>query len=322
MNKVKSLLLSALFLCGITAASGQSIEEAGAKFEEARELAKVNKLDEAVPALEKAIEMADAVTDNENSIALSEAAKKLLTQIYIKLGANEIKEKNFDGAIAKFSKAEELATMYGIGDLRRQAARFGSSAYLAKGIDMFNSKNYAEALDVFKKGYEQDNKNVKLALFTAQAYAETGDLVNAAELFKQVIETGTANSKYAEEAKDAKQYLSTYFLVSAQEDAVANNLDKVIETVDKVLAIDPSNAMAQLMPIQVANNLKKYDVVISRGVAALQQSLDEETASNINLLLGVAYQNMENKAKALEALGKVTGEKAADAKVLIADINK
>lgn len=322
MTKVKALFFSLILLCGVTSVHGQSVQEAGAKFEEARELVKANKLVEAIASLEKSIEIADQVTDDESSITLGDAAKKLLSQLHLKQGVDFIKAKSFDNAIASFGKAEEIASMYGIGDVRRQASRLGSSAYLAKGIDLFNNKNYAESLEVFKKGYEQDSKNIKLVLFTAQAYAETGDLDKAADMFKQVIDAGKENSKYAEDAKSAQGYLSTYFLVEAQEDAAANNLDKVIVSVNKVLVIDPANSVANLMPIQVANNLKKYDVVISRGEEALKNVTDEATLSNINLLLGVAYQNMDNKAKALSALAKVTGDKAPEAKAIIADINK
>lgn len=322
MNKVKVLFLSALVLCGITSVSGQSVQEAGAKFDEARELVKANKVGEAIPVLEKSIEMADAVTDDESATSVAEAAKKLLAQLYLVQGVEQVKAKNFDEAIVKFGKSEELATMYGIGDIKRQAARMGSSAYLAKGIDLFNNKNFEEALTVFKKGYEQDGKNINLALFTGQAYAETGDLTSASALFKQVIEAGTENSKYAKDAENAKKYLSTYCLVEASNAAEANNLEKVIADVDQVLAIDPTNGVAQLLPIQVANNLKKYDVVIERGEKALASVTDPATLSDINLLLGVAYQNKENKAKALQALGKVTGDKATEAKAIIAEINK
>lgn len=322
MKRLRVLSLSLLMLCGVSVAAAQSIQEAGAKFEQARELLKANKVEEAIPVLEQSIEMADAVEEDENAVTLSEQAKKMLAQVYLKLGVNDIKEKKYDQAIAAFAKAEDIATRYGVGDVKRQASRFVSSAYLAKGIDSFNNKDYTTALEVFKQGYEMDDKNIKLVLFIGQAYAETGDLVNASEMFKKVIDAGAENSKYAEDATAAKGYLSSYFLVDASKAAGENNIEKVIASVENVLAIDPTNGTAHLLPIQVANNLKKYDIVIERAEKALTTVTDEAMLSEINLLLGVAYQNKDNKAKALEALGKVTGAKGNDAKAIIAEINK
>ena len=75
------------------------------------------------------------------------------------------------------------------------------------------------------------------------------------------------------------------------------------------------------MLIQTANNLKKYDIVVANGAEAYAAQQDEAQKANIAYLLGVAYQNRGNNAKAIEWLKKVTaGGNVAAAKALASEL--
>lgn len=320
--KLKTIILSALLLCGFSAIQAQTIEEAVAKFNEGKQQAAAKEFAKAIPIVEQALTMAETITDNEGAGALSEDIKKLIPQLYLMDGVTLFNSKKYTNAIDQLMKAEDMASKYGNADVRRNASRFVSTAYMAIGIESFNNKDFTKALEAFTKGYDQDPKNVKLALYTAKSYAEIKDLEAAAKLYQEIIAAGTENSKYAADAADAKNDINNYFLAAAAEAATAKDLDNTIKCVDQILAMDPTNDKAQLLVIQCANNLKKYDEVVARGAAAAEAQLTADAKSDIYLLLGVAYQNRGNNAKAIEFLKKVTaGSSVAQAQQLVKDLS-
>ncbi len=319
--KLKTSILALALCLGAVNASAQSIAETGEKFKNALEFLKANNIVDAIPLLEQAVEEAAEITEDDRAVELGENAKKVLSQAYLKQGVTFVKEQKFNEAIAIFTLAEEFADANGIGNLKRKAAYMASAAYMAMGIESFNAKDFNKSLEIFKQGLESNSRSIELKLYTAKSYAELGDLANAAPLFKNIIETAAANSKYENEGNTAKADLSTYFLIAASKAAEEKNLDSVIIITDQILAVDPTNAPSQMLVVQLANNLKKYSVVAQKGENAAAAQTDETLKSEVYFLLGIALQNLENNAAAKNAFAKVVaGDKVAQAKTLNAEI--
>ncbi|MDE5944634.1 MAG: tetratricopeptide repeat protein [Rikenella sp.] len=315
MKQIK--LLGAMLVAVITigSASAQSVEEVGLKMKEAGELLNNKKLVEAIPVLEEVIRMGNAAGADAADI-VSEAQKYLPT-CYQQKGADLYKAQKIDEAIEAFTRASDLADLQGDVMMTRKMGRTVSQLYMMQGIAAFNGKNYAKALESFGKGREQDPDNVQLAYFTAKSHAELKELDKAIELYKQVIERGTENSKFEKQAADAKADMDNYLLVATSEAAKAGDIEKV----QAYVAAIPENANANLLLIQTANNLKKYDIVTAKGAEAYAAQTDDAQKSNVAYLIGVAFQNRGNNTKAAEWLRKVTaGQYVAQAKALLADV--
>lgn len=299
----------------VLSASAQTKEDVALKMKEAGELINSKKLVEAIPVLEEVVKMGQAV--GADAVDITSQAQKLLPTCYQQKGANLYKEQKIDEAIAAFSKAEDMADLQGDVMMSRKMGRTISQLYMMQGINSFNSKDYTKALESFQQGIKQDPENIQLAYFTAKSYAELNQLDQAIELYKQVITAGADNSKYAKQAADAKADMDNYLLVAASTAAQAGDVEKVKTYVEAI----PENADANLLLIQTANNLKKYDVVVASGATAYAAQTDDARKSDIAYLTGVAFQNTGNSAKAIEWLGKVTaGDNVAAAKQLKTDI--
>ncbi|MDE6499114.1 MAG: hypothetical protein K2K83_00195, partial [Rikenella sp.] len=269
----------------------------------------------AIPVLEEVCRMGAAAGADAADIVTE--AQKYLPMCYQQKGADLYKAQKIDEAIAAFTKAGDLADLQGDVMMTRKMGRTVSQLYMMQGIAAFNGKDYAKALESFGKGREQDPDNVQLAYFTAKSYAELKELDKAVELYKQVIERGTENSKFEKQAADAKADMDNYLLVANSEAAKAGDSEKV----QAYVAAIQENASANLLLIQTANNLKKYDVVTAKGAEAYAAQTDEAQKSNVAYLIGVAFQNRGNNAKAAEWLRKVTtGQYVAQAKALLADV--
>lgn len=315
MKQVKLWGVALVAALTVLGASAQTKEEVGLKMKEAGELINNKKLVEAIPVVEEVIKMGQAV--GADAVDITSEAQKLLPKLYLQKGVESVRAQKLDEAIAAFEKAENLADLQGDVMTTRQAGRFVSNIYMSIGITSFNAKDYTKALESFQKGLKQDPENIQLAYFTAKSYAEMGQLEQAMELYKQVIAAGTENSKYAKQATDAKADMDNYMLVAASEAAQAGDIEKV----QTYVAAVPENADANLLLIQTANNLKKYDVVVAKGADAYAAQTDDAKKSDVAFLIGVAYQNKGNNAKAAEWLRKVTaGSNVAAAKELLTSV--
>lgn len=302
-------------------AAAQTMEDAVAKYEAAMGAMKEKKLPEAVKLLEAAADM--GIDLGEDGAELVRECQGIIPKVYLQMGMAAAQAKKFDEAIAELLKCEELADLYGDVTTKRNASRFISNVYMVKGTEAFNAKDYAKALESFQKGYEQDPANIKLAAYTAKSLAELGKLEEAAPIYKTVIEAAAANSKFEADGVAAKEDLVIYTLVAASEAGQADNWDGVVKYTDQVFQVIPNEPQSSLLLIQMANKLKKYDVIIEKGVAAAEAQTADDKKADVYLLVGDAYQNKGNKDKAIEMLKKVTsGAGVATAKQIISDLSK
>lgn len=317
MKSLKVLVATFALLLAANIANAQSLEDASNKYMAAIEKIKTSSFSEAADLLKEAMNL--GLDLGEEGMDLVKEVQGLLPKVYLQNGVADLKAQKYEDAIAKLLVCEETADLYGDAQTMRQASRIISGAYQMQGATAFNNKDYQTALDSFSKGYAQDPSNIKLAALTAKAYAELGDLDKALPIFNQVVETGTANSKYAEDAESASRDIAMYVGVAVSAAAEAKDMEKVLALADLV----PQNADIALLALQVANNAKQYQTVIARAQNAAAVQLNPDTASSIYFLLAIAYNNTANNPKAIETLAKVTsGPDVAAAKALAAELKK
>ena len=160
--KLWGMTLAAAML--VIGASAQTKEEVGLKMKDAGELINNKKFVEAIPVLEEVIKMGQAV--GADAVDITTEAQKMLPQLYLQKGVVAVQAKKMDEAIAAFEKAENLADLQGDVMTTRKAGRFVSNIYMAIGLNSFNAKDYAKALESFQKGLAQDTANIQLTYFT------------------------------------------------------------------------------------------------------------------------------------------------------------
>ena len=321
MKRIKGVFVLACALMVSAAVSAQTLDDVHNSFNAAAELINGKKFVEAIPVLEKTVSQGMAV--GADAMPVVQQAQGLLPVCYLRKGLIAASAKNYEEAIASLDKAAELGELYGKLSIRTRAISTISKVYMASGADAFNSKDYAKAIEIFTKGYEKNPKDLQLALQLAKSYAESGDMAKASEVYTNIISMGDKHSSFKEPADQAKQEFTTYILVEASKAAEGNKLDEVIASTDKILSFDANNAVAHMLRVQVANNVKDYDKVIAMGEAAAAAQTDDVNKSNAYFLLGAAYQNKDNKAKAIECYKKVlAGDNVATAKQQIAALSK
>ena len=321
MNKLK--LVAALFAAALVSGplAAQTVDEVNTKFNEAAELINAKKLPDAIPALEQTIELGLKV--GEEALPTVQQAQKLLPNCYYYKGGITARSGDMEGALAALTKASELGELYGDMKTVNNAKNLISQVYRALGADAFNNKEYAKAAEIFSKGFEANPTDTELGLNLAKSYAEMGDKAKAYEVYGQIIALEGRHSKYAEPAQQAKEEMATYVLLDAQEAAKNNNLDEVVALTQQVFDVDSTNAAAAMFRLQTATNLKKYSDAVKFGEFAVTVQTDPALKSDAYFLLGAAYQNLENKDKAIAAYKNVlAGDNVATAKAQIDALSK
>lgn len=301
--------------------NAQSYDDVVDKYNAAAELVSGKKYVEAIPALEEVVKLGQEVGGDANEIVTN--AQKLIPACYLRIGGAYAQQQNWDMAIENLEKAAELGELYGDVASIRNANGMISKVYTASAAEAFNGKDYAKAIEIFSKGYAANPTDTDLALNLAMSYGELGDIENAAKIYNEIIALEERHSKYKEPAATAREKLGYYMTIDVQKAIENKDMNKAYELMEGILASEPNNAIVGMMMLQVAGNNKQWDRIIAYGEKAAEAQETPELKSNAYYLLGAAYQNKNNNAKAVENYKKVTaGDNVANAKTQIAALNK
>lgn len=314
MKSLKTAIATLAAILAVNVMSAQvTVAQVNAKFNEAAALLNAQKTSEALPVLEEVIKM--GMEAGGDAVETVQQAQKLLATCHYSKGLSLAKGRNLEGALVEFNAANQTGELYGDISTARKAKQMISKVYTMMGAEAFNNKDYAKAADVFAQGYEVNPSDTKLALNLAVSYCEMGDKVKGYAIYKDVMALESRHSKYAEPAAEARTKLAEYLLLDASDVAKAGVKDSTYTAIEKVLELDPKNAAAHIMRIQTATNAQDWTKVIEWGESAAAAQATAEAKSDAYFYLGAAYQNTENKAKAIETYAKVVaGNNVAEAK--------
>jgi tetratricopeptide (TPR) repeat protein len=315
MNKIKFLLATA----ALVVATSVSAQDINAKYAEAAAAVKAKNYAAAVPLFEQVIAEGDIEADG----AIVTGSRQALPQAVFMLGGAAFQGGKHDEALKQFSKAAELAELYGNAAVLNNARTWISRTVMTQGASAFNAKDYATAAAIFQKGYDANPNDSALGLNLAMSYSGLKDFEKSAPIYKRIIEMAADDSRFEEHAAKARENWSLDVIEGANEKAKADDVEGAIAVVDGLLAVIPGDAAVNYTRLTIYNNSKNYAKVIELGESAAAAQTTPEGASDVWYLVGAAYQNQQNLPQAIAAYGKVTaGDNVAAAKTQITELNK
>lgn len=243
----------------------------------------------AAPAFQQLIDKGSEATDPDVQGYVA-TARQNLPRVYFMLGGAAAQAGKLDDALANFKKSAELAELYGN---RSQVGQ---------------SNGWVDRISAelgLQRGREQ-----------AEAAMQTADL----EQYAQAMKTfGTVvaldATRYADQIQKAQAQMDLYTRNMVALMQQKGNNDAVIAMADRMIAADPADALAHRIRQQTLFAKKDYAAVVEASTAALAAQKDDAGRSEVNYVLGAAYNARQQSAQALEAFRKVTaGPYAATAK--------
>ena len=309
---MKKLIMTVVALMGATTLFAQT--DIVATFQQGLGNAKTGNYNDAIAQFQEVI---DASWDIEEPDANQQKAivgsKKFIVTCYNKLGVAAFNEKNYDDAINNFNEAANLAEMYeDIAAMNKNRSYVGQM-YQAKGADAFNAEDYATAIEVFSKGYEADPRNTEMALNLAESYFKSDMYQDGMKICTKISQLNA--EKYAEAIAVAQSKMDMYTNNEVAKLQMANDYDGIIAMAEQL----DDAAMAAKITLQAYYGKKDFNKMIELATAALEAQVTDEGRSDINYLLGVAYNEKEMFDQAIEAMKGVTaGNNVANAQAVIA----
>ena len=320
MSRMKMMAVAFATMLCIVNVNAQTVEDVNTEYKKGSALLKSKKIEEAIPVFEKVVTMGTKV--GPDAMVFVSGAKKTIPNCHFALGMRLAKAGKLEEAIVKFNKAAELGELYSDVTVTVKSKSMVSKAYTMLASQAFNAKDYAKAASIFAKGYEANSKDTGLGLNLAMSYCEMGD-AKGYKVNNDIMALGKTHSKYEKDAAVASQKYMYYKMLEANKCAQAKDYTGFYTVIDEILKSDPTNSVALMLTIQVANNSKDFDKVIAYGDRAIAAQTEAISKGNATFLVASAYDNKKDKTKAIEYYGKVTaGDNVAKAKAQIVLLNK
>ena len=308
---MKKLIMTVVALMGATSLFAQS--DIVALFSQGLGNAKAGNFTEAIAQFQEVIDASwDIEEPDANQQKAITGSKKFIVTCYNKLGVAAFNAKNYDEAIENFTMAADTAEMFdNVVDMNKNRTYVGQM-YQAKGADAFNSEDYATAIAVFSKGYEADPRNTDMALNLAESYFKSDMYQEGMKICTKISQLNAEKFGEAIAAAQAKMDMYTNNQVAKLQ--MANDYDGIIAMAEQL----DDAAMAAKITMQAYYGKKDFNKMIELATAALEAQVTDEGRSDINYLLGVAYNEKEMFDQAIAAMKNVTaGNNVANAQAVI-----
>ena len=308
--------MTVVALMGATSLFAQS--DIVALFSQGLGNAKTGNFTEAIAQFQEVIDASwDIEEPDANQQKAIAGSKKFIVTCYNKLGIAAFNAKNYDEAIENFTMAADTAEMFdNVVDMNKNRTYVGQM-YQAKGADAFNSEDYATAIAVFSKGYEADPRNTDMALNLAESYFKSDMYQEGMKICTKISQLNAEKFGEAIVAAQAKMDMYTNNQVAKLQ--MANDYDGIIAMAEQL----DDAAMAAKITMQAYYGKKDFNKMIELATAALEAQVTDEGRSDINYLLGVAYNEKEMFDQAIAAMKNVTaGNNVANAQAVIAALHK
>ncbi|MBQ8553948.1 MAG: tetratricopeptide repeat protein [Alistipes sp.] len=308
---MRKIVLLAVALMGFTAAFAQS--DVLTVAQEANDALGAKDYAKAATLLEKVIADGSA-SEDEAVLEQVNSAKKNLPIALFRVGQSAAsaaqkltdaaaQTAKYDEAVAALDKAIKTGTDYKVVAAVNNSKRMKGMVYSAQAATPFNSGDFAKAAELFAKAYEADKTNNNAALNLAESYFKMDKYAEGVKVCSEIaaLPAGQKNDAAIAQAKAKINQYTNNKIATLQQ---ANDFDGIIAMAESIA----DEALKQKVLVQAYFLKKDYDKVIEIGDAAAALQTDPADQSAVYFNLGSAYNAKENKAKAIEAFGKVTAE--------------
>ena len=292
MKRIFLLFTAAMLTASI--ASAQDINKAIEAANSGNEAFQMGEYALAIEAFKNSLSIAEGL--GEAGAEHANTCKTAICNIYLAHGKNLIKSGDYAGALAKLEETITVAEGYAAAETVTEAKSLIPNVYMAQGNGALKAKDMATAIAAYTKVVKIEPTNGDAHLLLGRAYAATGKIEDAVKAY----ETAAANGEEA----SAKKQLSTLFLKSAQACLKKQDFNGVIENANKANSY-LENANAYKLAASAAQKLGKNTQCIEFYEKYLAAKPNAKDAAGVTFTIAALYQQLGNKAKAIENYEKV-----------------
>lgn len=309
MNVLKKTLLIAVITFFTIGTFAQTVDEAGAKYNEGNTALTNKKYSSAVTSYEAALKIAIAV--GPEAADLKDKIEKQLITAYTKDGLVNYKKKDYDGSVASLDKGYELAGNIGDKETQIKLVEYIAKIRSAKGMSLIKENKLDAALDEFDKA-RQVKPTCALSYYgKGLVYKEKGDMDAMMINMDEAIKLGNEHSdmkKYGDKAKDAA---SKTLLAVATEEINKEHGEEAARLINESFKYENGTADTYYYLTVAYVKSKQFGEAVNAAKKALELQTGDK--SNIYFSLGQALEGTGDVSGACDAYKKVTTGPNVDA---------
>lgn len=295
MKKIFLFFAAAFMAAGV--ASAQDINKAIELANNGNEAFQLGEYQLALDAFKQSLAIAEGL--GEAGAEHAGTCKTAICTIYLANAKNLLKAGDYDGALAKLNETVTTAEGYGATETVSEAQQLIPNVYMAQGNAALKAKDMASAIAAYTKVTELNPANGDAYLRLGRAFASTGKVNEAVAAYEKAAANG--------EEADAKKQLSNLYLKLAQAAAKAKDNKG---TIDNALKANEylENANAYKLAASAAQKMGNNAQCIEFYEKYLAVKPNAKDAAGVTFTIAALYQQIGNKAKAIENYTKVASD--------------
>lgn len=301
MNIVKRTLFIIGFTIFTMGLFAQSVEEAGAKYNEGNTAMKAKKYSTAVPLYEEALKIANAAPDAGD---LTGNIEKQLMTAYSKVGLSSYKTKKYDAALANLDKSYALADKLGDAAMQKKLKEYMAKIRSAKGLSLIKENKLDEAYAEFEMVHNEKSDCAISYYGKGLVFKEKGDMEKMMENMDEAIAIGTEQPKMKKYADRAKKAASKALIAEATEEITKEHGKQAAELINDSFKYSAGSGDTYYYLTIAYNKSKDYAKAIESANKAI--SMKEGDKSDVYFELGQALEGNGDVSGACNAYKNVT----------------
>ena len=263
----------------------------------------------AIENFQNALTMGEALGDEAADLVAN--CKKAISSTYLSMAKDLYNAKDFEGALAAFQQAKEVAEGYGEAEIAAEAAELIGQTEMVKyndeGKAAMKAKDYPTAIAAFSKVLEMDPTNGATAIQLGQAYMRANQLDESIA----ALEIAKANGQEA----NAVKLIAQIYLKKAQAAVKAKQYQEAVDFAAKSNEAQESGnaykiaaSALQKLGKNALQKLGKNAECITAYEKYLEVTPNAKDASGVICTIAVLYQQAGDKAKAKEYYEKIVND--------------
>jgi tetratricopeptide (TPR) repeat protein len=305
---MKSLLAIAVVLLSM-GLFAQSVEDAGAKYNEGNEAMKAKQYSTAVSAFENALKMAKAA--GPDAAELEGNIEKQLMNAYYRNGISKYKAKKYDESVAQMKKSLAIANEMGDTDMADKLTVTMAKVLSSKGMSQIKKNDLDAAYAAFDEAHKVSPNCVISYYGKGLVWKGKGDMDQMMANMDKAIEFGATEPKMDKYVGKAKTAASKALVAEATEEITKEHGDVAAKYLNDSFKYKAGNADTYYYLTIAYNKSSKYANAVEAANKAI--GMKEGDKSDIYFELGVALAGTGDSNGACGAFKKVKSGPNVDA---------
>jgi len=296
--KKLAIILTVFFVTITMGLTAQNLNSAGKAYNKGIEFSKEGNTSGAIESYQKCADICSELGEVGEGLKIK--AETQICNIYMKMGVEKFKAKNYDSAIILFTESDKYAKLIDDPSTTAKLNSYFAASYTGSGNSLYKGKKYKAAVENYNKAIEYNPEYPKAWYGLVLGYSKLDESGMLEESVKKVQEYSPDEQLKTK----AKLAAGKYFLKVCGEALQEENYSIATMMADRSIQYNNEDPTVFYYLALASNGQANWANAQKAAMKAI--SFEQEDQSNYYFELGRAYEGQGDTEKACEAYSGVT----------------